>query len=188
MMIYAMTKGSSVMLKPSRMMLVIIGISFSGAGFADDAKYSDANGETLPAVTLSLKALPAEWDYAPRWQPSHPIRTMAYSSDLSQPIPNFNFQDSGALASLSKLRGLSLLTFAEIGRARLFLGVNEDGVVGLHLRAFHRYGDKRYLEVVRMPYLKEDQSDTEAELSGPAEDLTSTSVLIHDSEATAARP
>ena len=161
--IHAMTKGSSVMLKPSRMMLVIIAISSSGAGFADDAQPSDSNGDALPTVTLSLHALPAEWDFAGGWQPSHPIQTMAYSSDLSQPMPDFNFQDSGALASLSKLRGLSLLTFAEMGRARLFLGVNENGVVGLHLRAFHRYRDERYLEVVRMPYLKKDQPDTEAE-------------------------
>ncbi len=151
------------MLKPSRMLLLIIGISFSGAGFADDARPSDTDGATLPAVTLSLDALPAEWGYAPRWQPSYPIQTMAYSSDLWQPFPKFDFEESGALASLSKLRGLSFLTFAEIGRARLFLGVSEDGVVGVHFRAFHRYGDERYLEVVRMPYLKKNPADTEAE-------------------------
>jgi hypothetical protein len=145
------------------MLLVIIGISYSGAGFADDAKPADSNDKVLSALTLSLEALPAEWNYAARWQPSPPIRTMAFSSDLSQPIPDFNFQDSGILASLGKLRGLSLLTVAEMGQSRLFLGVNEDGVVGLHLRAFRRYGDERYLEVVRMPYLKTDHSDTDAE-------------------------
>jgi hypothetical protein len=55
---------------------------------------------------------------------------------------------------------LSLLTLAEIGQTRLFLGVNDEGLLGLHFNALPRDGDERYLEVIRMPYLKEHEPDS----------------------------
>jgi len=120
-----------------RMALLIVGLLLSVAGFADDAKL----------------------EYASRWQLSHPVEAMAYSDDWSQPIANFNFQDSSAFGRATKLRGLSLLTLAEVGHARLFLGVNEEGLVGLHFRALPRHSQKRYLELVRMPYLKKSHPE-----------------------------
>ena len=74
---------------------------------------------------------------------------------------------ASALARVSRLRSLSLLTLAKIGQTRLFLGVNEEGLVGLHFIAFLRDGDERYLELVRMPYLKENEPDNEVEQLGP---------------------
>jgi hypothetical protein len=71
------------------------------------------------------------------------------------------------LARVSKLRNLSLLTLAEIGQTRLFLGVNDEGLVGLHFNALPRDSDGRYLEVVRMPYLKENEPDDEVRQLGP---------------------
>jgi hypothetical protein len=35
------------------------------------------------------------------------------------------------------------------------MGVNEEGIVGLHFTAFPQYGDERHLELIRMPFLKE---------------------------------
>jgi hypothetical protein len=70
------------------------------------------------------------------------------------------FQDNSALGRVSKLRNLSLLTLAESRRTRLFLGVNDDGLVGLHFVALPKYGDERYLSLIRMPYLKKDGQDT----------------------------
>ncbi len=58
------------------------------------------------------------------------------------------------MARVSKLRNLSLLTLAEVGQTRLFLGVNDDGLVGLHFNRFSRADDTRYLEAARMTYLK----------------------------------
>jgi hypothetical protein len=58
------------------------------------------------------------------------------------------------------------LTLAEIGQTRLFLGVDDDGFVGLHFCTLPRYGDERYLEVVRMPYLKKDEPDSKVEQLG----------------------
>ncbi len=151
------------MLKVGRIALFIVGMSLSAASSADDAKPSTTRVAALPTVTLSPQAMHDEWDHGSRWQLAHPVETMEYSNDWSGPSVNVDFEDSGVLARVSKLRNLSLLTFAEIGRTRLFLGVDGNGLVGLHFRAFHRVGDERYFEVVRMPYLKKDPPDNETE-------------------------
>ncbi len=124
------------MLKASRMAQLFIGMLLSAAGFADDAKSSNTDGEPLPVVTLSVETLLAESGYASHWQLFHPVEAMTYSDDWPQPIADFDFQDASALIRVSKLRSLSLLTLAEFRQARLFLGVNEKGLVGLHFIAF----------------------------------------------------
>jgi len=43
----------------------------------------------------------------------------------------------------------------------LFFGVDKEGTVGIHFRGLPRYGDDRCLEVVRMPYLKKSEPDSE---------------------------
>lgn len=147
------------MLSVGRIALLLVAMSFSAAGFADDAKPSMASADTAPVGTLALHAIDGEWAYASRWRLSDPVETITYSNDWLRPAVNVDFHDSGTLARVSKLRSFSLLTFAEIGRARLFLGVDDNGIVGLHMRAFHRVGDERYLEVVRMPYLRKNQPE-----------------------------
>ena len=142
-------------------MLLTIGMLLSAAGYADDTKLSNAHGESLPGETRSIEALLAESEYASRWQLYHPLDAIAYSDDRERPIADINFRDGSALARISKLRNLSLLTLAEVGQTRLFLGVNDDGLVGLHFNAFPRDGDAHYLEVVRMPYLKENKPDSQ---------------------------
>jgi hypothetical protein len=151
------------MLKSGWMTLSIIGVLLSAAGFADDATSSAADDNALPLVTQSLAALPAELDTLSRWQLTQPVESIAFSSHWSGPIQNFEFQDSDALARVSKLRSLSLLTFAEFGQARLFLGVNDRGLVGIHFHAFPRHSDERYLEVARLPYLTKTKPGDEAE-------------------------
>ncbi len=151
------------MLRANWMVLLIVGTLLPAAALADDATISHAEGKQAPVPALSLESLHAQSAYAPRWQLTHPIETMTYADNWSQPISNFDFQDSGILGRASKLRGLSFLTLAEPGRARLFLGVNKDGLVGLHFRAFSSRNNQRYLELARMPYLKNDKPDTETE-------------------------
>ena len=143
------------------LVLLPIGMLLSAAGLADDTKSSSTGDEPLPEVTRSVDALLAESRYASRWQLYHPVEAVAYSNDWQRPIVDLNFHDDSALARVRKLRNLSLLTLAEVGQTRLFLGVNDDGLVGLHFNLFSRAGDERYLEVVRMPYLKKTGPDSE---------------------------
>ncbi len=155
------------MLKASWMAQLMIGMLLSAAGFADDAKFSNTDGEPLPVVTLSVETLLAESGYASRWQLFHPVEAVAYSDDWPRQITDFDFQDASALARVSKLRSLSLLTLAEIGQTRLFLGVDEEGLVGLHFIVLPHYDHERYLELARMPYLKENEPDREVAQLGP---------------------
>jgi hypothetical protein len=142
----------------------------SPAGYADDAKLSNADGESLPQAVPSVEALHAKSTHTFPSHLLHPGEAITYLDDWPRPLAKFDFQDDSALARMSKLRNLSLLTVAEIGRTRLFLGVNDDGLVGLHFNGFSRAGDARYLEVVRMPYLRENEQDHAARQSGPSPD------------------
>ena len=151
------------MLRANWMVLLIVGTLLPAAALADDAIVSRGDGEPAPIPALSLESLQAQPAHAPRWQLNHPIETMTYAEDWSRPMSNFDFQDSGILGRASKLRNFSFLTLAELGEARLFLGVNDEGLVGLHFRAFPRHSSGRYLELVRMPYLTNSDSDAEAD-------------------------
>ncbi len=141
-------------IKTSWMALLTIGLLWSVAGFADDVQSPKTDDELLPVVTLSVETMLAESEYPSRWRLVHPTEATAYSDGWLRPIADFDFQDAGLLSRASKLRGLALLTLAEFGQTRLFLGVNEEGLVGLHIDVFPQYVGDRYLEIVRMPYLK----------------------------------
>jgi hypothetical protein len=92
--------------------------------------------------------------YESRWLLLPLVEDMADAYDRPPPITNLLFQDMGAFARVSRFRYLSLLTLAQSGQTRLFLGVNEHGLMGLHYGAFPRRKDDSHLELVRMPYLK----------------------------------
>ena len=121
------------MLRANRMAFLIVGTLLSTAGLADDATISRVENQPASVKNLSLE------------------------------ISNLEFQDSGILGRASRLRSLSFLTLAEVGRSRLFLGVNKEGLVGLHFRAFSSNSSGRYLELARMPYLKNIELDTDTE-------------------------
>jgi hypothetical protein len=140
------------------------------AGYADDAKVSNTDGESPPQAMPSVEASHAKLAHTFPSHLLHPGEAITYLDDWPRPLAKFDFQDDSALARVSKLRNLSLLTVAEFGRTRLFLGVNADGLVGLHFKRFSRAGDARYLEVVRMPYLRENEPDRAVRQSGPSPD------------------
>ena len=147
------------MRKSSWLVQITIGMLLPTAGFADDAKSTHADDDPSPVTTVSLDKLLEESQYASRWQLYHPLEAMAYSDEWPQPIADVVFQDNSALGRLRKLRNLSLLTLAETGQTRLFLGVDNDGMVGLHFVAFRRHSDDRFLSLARMPYLKKKEPD-----------------------------
>lgn len=149
--------------KASWMAFLTISMLLPAAGIADDESPSNTDGESLPHVTLSVDALNTELWHVSRWQPFDQVEATTYSNEWSRPVAEFDFQDANALARISKLDSLSLLTLAEIGPTRLFLGVNDEGFVGLHFDVFSHDVGERYLEVVRMPYLKEKQPDKDVE-------------------------
>lgn len=92
-----------------------------------------------------------------------PVDVIAYMDFSSRRLYDLRFEDSDLLSRMSKLRGISMLTMAEIGHARLFFGVNDDGLVGLHFNTSASDPDGQHIEVLRMPYLAEDPDETPPE-------------------------
>ena len=78
--------------------------------------------------------------------PAFTQRSDAWTTSFSE----LRFRDETTLDRLSRLRNLSLLTLAETRKARLFLGVNDDGLVGLHFTHRRRREDDRFLELARL--------------------------------------
>jgi hypothetical protein len=126
-----------------------IGMLLSTAGIADEIKSSD--------TTAALSA------YAADLQLRRRVGEQPYAKDWRRSFVDVEFQDNSALGRVSKIRNLSLLTLAKSQRTRLFLGINDDGLVGLHFIAMPKYGDRRFLSLARMPYLKKDGPDSRFE-------------------------
>ena len=152
------------MRKANWMALLTIGTLLPVAVFADDESHSTTDSAAPPVVTLSVDPLHTESLYPPRWQLPHSVGEIAYADESSQPIADFDFEDASALARVSKLQSLSLLTLAEVGQTRVFLGVDDKGLVGLHFNVFVHDLAESSLEMARMPYLKEKETDHEIEL------------------------
>ncbi len=139
------------MQKANLMLLLLIGALHPAVVAAD--------GDGPNVTANSMDSAQLEYGYASRWRLSRAVEEMPLPGDASSVIADIEFQDPGALARVSKVRELSLLTLAEVGRTRLFLGVSEKGLLGFHLGALPRLGDERCLEFARMPYLESDGKD-----------------------------
>ena len=95
-----------------------------------------------------------------RWRVTESVNVGVMAAEYSSPLTEIAFQDNSTVGRLSRLRNLSLLTLGRMGKSRLFIGVNDDGLVGLHFKALSGESDGRYLEMARMPYLKASKPDT----------------------------
>ena len=130
--------------KAAWIMLSTIGVPLSAAVLADDATFSETTDAALSTYV--------------------PYAASAYSPNRrSFHLTDLDFRDDSTLVRVGKLRNLSLLTLVKVGQGRLFLGVNDDGLMGLHFNAGTRGGDERYLEMARVPKLKKNAADDVAD-------------------------
>lgn len=142
------------MQRACRMVLVVVSMLLPAAVLADDARTSLSDSDTSDFNSLSSSAYWRESGYAVSWQTPLLVEPANYSFESMSAIEPLEFRDPGALARVSKVRELSLLTLAEVGKARFFFGVNRAGLFGFHLGALPNLGDERSVELARMPYLK----------------------------------
>ena len=151
------------MLKTSWMLLLSIGVLFAAEGVADDKDATDSVAEHAPRETRTAATSESEWPFSYLWQSRYPLKVAPYAEGWQGPIAGLDFQDSSVYGRVSKLRNLSFLTLAEIGNERVFVGVNENGLLGIHFNRFSKQNDRRYLEVLRLPYLSKPDSDSDAD-------------------------
>lgn len=90
--------------------------------------------------------------YESRWQLGHSLDTSTYMNELPEPATSLDLHvdDGNSLWRVTQIRSLSLLTLSGDDRAKWFLGINEDGLVGIHFRGFSRSGAKRHLDVASL--------------------------------------
>jgi len=150
------------MIKTRWVTLLTICLLWAAAGFADDVQPTKTDREQLSTATISIATMLAESEHPSLWRPFHPVEATAYADNPLRPVADFHIQDTGVLSRVSKLRRLSLLTLAEFGQTRLFLGIDEEGLVGLHFNVLPQSGSERYLEVARMPYLPKTSRGAES--------------------------
>jgi hypothetical protein len=139
------------MCKAKWMGQLTIGVLLSTAGFADEANSPVINAGQATAETITVESLLTENVGASRLQLRRAVAATPYANNWQQAIADVEFQDNSAMGRVSGVRNLSLLTLAESRGTRLFLGVNDDGLVGLHFIAVPKHGDRRYLSLARMP-------------------------------------
>ena len=151
------------MLKASWMALLPVSMLLTAASLADDADGTDNDAEQIPLASRPTIAPDTEWEFSYLWHLRYRGAATVYPGDWTNPITELEFQDSSMYGRVSRLHNLSLLTLAEFGQKRVFLGVNADGFVGIHFNTFSRNDDLRYFELVRMPYLKELNTDSEVD-------------------------
>lgn len=134
-------------------MVVLFSFLVPAAVLADDARTAAAERYSPSPV---LESSPTYWldaGHAPGWRLPAATEFATYSNRTTDVIADLQFREPGAFARVSKVRELSLLTLAEVGKSRLFFGVNFEGLFGIHLGARPRLGDDRCVELARMPYL-----------------------------------
>lgn len=134
----------------------VAGILISTAAIADDGKSSDPGNAMASTLSRAVGGLLADSTTPPRLPLDASTDDSSYGSRELHPIANIRFRDGSVMGRVSKLRSISFLTLAEDKKTRLFLGVNGDGLVGLHFVASSKQSDERYLSLARMPYLKRE--------------------------------
>jgi len=133
-------------------------IMFTSVTLADDAAPSDTTSATANSRSDSRERSTFG---SPSALQRHPDGPTPYPVPLMRPDIDLQFQDSSTLGHFSRFRTLSFVTLAESGPTKLFLGVNDDGLVGLHFAFFSKRGADRTLELARMPYLKRNLPERE---------------------------
>lgn len=98
--------------------------------------------------------------YESRWRLSHPVDAATYTDDWPQFSTSFDLEvdDGSSILRVAKIRSVSLVTLAGDERSKWFLGINEDGLVGVHFRGFTKNGANRHLDLSSL-FSKNDESD-----------------------------
>ena len=140
-------------MRKANWMVHIFSLLIPAAVLADDARTTAVDSDSSALLPEPSLAYRLDADNASSWQLPPTVELSRYANQATDVIADLRFRDHGTFAGVSKVRELSLLTLAEVGKSRLFFGVKNDGLFGFHLGARPRLGDERYVELARMPYL-----------------------------------
>lgn len=147
------------MFQARNLALSTICMLLAATGLAEETKVSETDRDRSRLVQPNVQTLLAESEYGSRWQLERSVATPSYAEGWMSSFAKLRFHDASGMSRMGKMRSLSLLTLVETGRTRLFIGINADGLAGLHLKAIDRYDDDHHLDLARAPYLNKNASN-----------------------------
>jgi len=154
-----MDQGRQVLKGTLSIALLVLVALLPVASNADEEIQSESGAVARDAITNTLDPLRTDSKYAPRWRLLQRPLTTAYFENWSNPMSDIHFHDASSMARVTRMRKLSLLTLARAGQGRLFLGVSEKGILGVHFSAIAPRGNDAYVELARMPYLTSTEDE-----------------------------
>ncbi len=92
----------------------VLGLLFSAGASAQDDEIAALAPLSVPEIALNVDTL--------------------ITDDWLQAIDDIEFIDNSPYARIKRMRELAFLTLSDTDDSHLFLGVNSDGLVGLHFR------------------------------------------------------
>lgn len=99
--------------------------------------------------------LSADWP----WRYEAPLEAAPDLQHRAAPLDGIEFVDYSMLERLSGLKALSILTLGRFGDTTLILGVNSEGVLGVHFDTGLDEDGEDIAELARMPYLHDAQPE-----------------------------
>ena len=148
--------ASSVMRIANPTSLLLVSILLAPVVSAEDESTTVTNDLATSASATNIWL--TDLALVVQTQPQYISPSSLHLGASSTPTIDLELEQVDALKRISRLRNLSLLTLANKGQLRFFLGVNDDGLVGLHITLLSRRDEGRIFEMLRMPYLRQSQS------------------------------
>ena len=127
--------------------LLCTSLLLPAAALADEAP--PAEQESAEAAAAPPETVLSLVEYEARWRLADPVDATAYIDRWPQSTWPFDIHvdDGSSLTRVTRIRSLSLLTIAGDERSKWFLGINEDGLVGIHFRGFTRTGARHHIDL-----------------------------------------
>ena len=126
---------------------------------ADDGEQPESASSDAPSTQTETVQSLAEFES--RWRLSHAALTPNYTDAWphSSTLFDVDVDSDDSILRVAQIRSLSFLTISGDERSKWFLGINEDGLVGIHFRGFSRSGARRHLDIATLFSSGEDSDD-----------------------------
>ena len=136
-------------------------IALFSAASADEPESSEVGDEhlPLPPEVIAGEGFFEELQRAWRWQAPTQEPVFVYTAESYAPLDDLHFREGSSIERVARLRSVSLLTLAEARGSRLYFGVNDNEVLGIHFGAVSNDDGDRYFEIARMPWLHQARND-----------------------------
>ena len=136
-------------------MFLLFGLAAATCGSvqADDSRDTKAAMDSYRWQLTADATRLAEERLTPAFVSQEVLRLEHPDNEFRSSSQNLVDNNASGLGKLMRVRSLSLLTLASAGEARLFIGISDDGIPGIHLARLSKKQKSRHVELSRLPFL-----------------------------------